>query len=105
MKRFTAFLALAIASTVLAVAGEIDYQKLADRTDFHWRAEESTILYSLSRLKSTLCCQSTFPLPNRGILFLLVCYFTLPISDRKRVPKSSSILSSVFSFYIYQPPF
>ena len=50
MKRFAAFLALAAACTVLAVAGDVDYQKLADRTNFHWQAEESTVLYSLSQM-------------------------------------------------------
>ena len=50
MKRFATLLTLGALSTLLAVAGEVDYQKLADRTDFHWQAEESTILYSLSQM-------------------------------------------------------
>lgn len=50
MKRFAVFTTLAAISTAFAIAGEVDYQKLADRTDFHWRAEESTILYSLSQM-------------------------------------------------------
>ena len=69
MKRFTAFLALAIASTVLAVACEIDYQKLADRTDFHWRAEESTILYSLSQMPGEYKFRLDYDPAGHGMTF------------------------------------
>lgn len=36
--------------TFAADESKVDYQKLADRTEFHWRAEESTILWSLSQM-------------------------------------------------------
>ena len=44
---FIALLALVAIGTVLADGEKVDYQKLADRTEFRWRQEESTILYSL----------------------------------------------------------
>jgi hypothetical protein len=50
MKQYAIFLTLGALSTLLVGAGEVDYQKLADRTDFHWQADESTILYSLSQM-------------------------------------------------------
>jgi len=35
---------------VIAGGPKVDYQKLADRTEFNWRAEESTVLFSLSQM-------------------------------------------------------
>ena len=69
MKRFAAFLTLTVISTVLAVAGEVDYQKLADRTDFHWRAEESTILYSLSQMPGEYKFRLDYDPTEHGMTF------------------------------------
>lgn len=69
MKRFIAFLALAVVSTVLAVAGEVDYQKLADRTDFHWQAEQSTILYSLSQMPGKYKFRLDYDPAKHGMTF------------------------------------
>jgi hypothetical protein len=50
VKRLAMMPALVAISTVPTGAGKVDYQKLADRTEFHWRAEESSVLYSLSQM-------------------------------------------------------
>ena len=50
MKQVATFLTLGLLSTLLVGAGEVDHQNLDDKTDFHWQADESTILYSLSQM-------------------------------------------------------
>jgi hypothetical protein len=51
MKQVLFVLVLGVCGITLAAdEPKVDYQKLADRSEFHWRAEQSTILYSLSQM-------------------------------------------------------
>ena len=57
--------------SIAVIAGEtkVDYQKLADRTEFHWRAEESTVLYSLSQMPREYKFRLDYDPAARGMSF------------------------------------